>query len=296
MTAWHLFKLLCKYICKIASAIGITWTIIDLVNNLCDTPLNVDEEKKIILAVALVSAILILLYYVFKSMFFTCKLEKRDIEIRVRVGNILRKRKGTIVVGINKALSTNPDKIGKGSIHEQLLIKYPDNELINAFAEEERKLIEEGKNASMGYFFKWSKGKQDFLFLVMSDLEHSQAPSTQREDIQLALQLLFNNQKKLPILNGHLYLPLLGTGASAVRMPRTSVMELIINEYIVARARSDNQNPNRIKTLEIVIFWKDLFRGNVLSDWGTFRENVMSMVRACDSCPQIDNIKIDKNG
>lgn len=282
-----ILKLFFQYIKNVMSAIGAAWSALDIMENFLLQLEDVQLKKDIILFVAGCAAVLCLIHYIYLLLFFTCDLGIADTSIKIRYGNILKKKNGTVVIGINQELKTDKNEIGRNSIHYQIV----DANLVPNIKElfkKEKNRLEKNENgnqiAPMGTSFSWNGDNKHYLFLVMSRLLRDQTPQATREDIQTAIKTLFNQQETLDIEKGNLYIPLVGTGEAGVRISRNESIKMIVSEYIASHAREDQKNPNHIKVLEIVIYWRDILKYGVLTDFIHTQNEIRKMIELCGQC------------
>ncbi len=269
-----------QYLGALLTALGVAWTVFEVFDHWKINPLPEKCQLPIFLAVIFVTLICYALCDIWQVFFFSCKIGS-SCKIRIRIGNILKKKNGTILIGINNELDTNPRRIGDGSIHEQLISKQKDNSLLNEF-EKERKQIE--SLAEMGHSFPWQDGQQSYLFLVMSSLTQAHVPKARSSDLLTAMRKLFDSQDSLVIQSRTLYVPVIGTGEAAVRLSHADVIKLIAREYIISEARSTPENPQRIQTLEIVVYGKDFFNIGFIAEWHSLCQDIRTMAEQCSAC------------
>lgn len=175
----YIFKMLSEAIKTFATISGIIWSAIQLIDYFFSQNSAIQEYTgniKIIWVPALVFAAGRLAYVLKKDFFPTYKYKDKKIEIRV--GNILKCKKGTIVVGVNHQLKTLAKDIGESSIHKQLIDKYGE-EKINVIFETHKN----GPNRQQT-FFQGEVDILDIIFIKMSDWIGEQRVVTSTKDLE----------------------------------------------------------------------------------------------------------------
>ena len=265
------------------SMIGIIWSLLEIINYFAPELINISLERKIMIFAAIIGPIFNMLCGLLDILFFRCKISE-DAEMKISIGNILNKRNGTVLIGINDKLETEVGKIGERSIHHQLMLKQKNRNLEEKF--KEIQCLNKNQRVSMGYHFSWNNKYQNFLFLVMSELQFDKAPVTNKETIVKSLKCLFSKQSALSIKNKKIFVPVIGTGAADIRLTHADVVRLIAKEYIFSQTHCVGNNPNRIQTVEIVVYWRDLLSGKMLREWKKVCEDIRIMVQLCSECEQ----------
>ena len=197
------------------SMIGLVWTLLEIFKYFFPDLIDISFERKIMICAAIIGPIANMLYGFLELLFFRCKISE-DAEIKISIGNILNKRSGTVIIGINDKLVTDVERIGEKSVHYQLMSKQKNRKLEDKFKEMQR--INNKQCVSMGYHFSWNNKHHNYLFLVMSELQFDKAPVTNKETLIKSLRKLFSAQNSLSIRNKKLYVPVIGTGAADVRL------------------------------------------------------------------------------
>lgn len=178
-------------------------------------------------------------------------------KIWIYKGNILKQKKpGTVVVGINRQMITDRSKVGKESIHRQLIDLYGENELQKVFT------VESMSGNEADYFTQEIQSKS-FLFLKMTDLTVKQAPIANKEEIKKVLSDLLKGQSNIRIEQGRLYIPVLGTGSAAVAIQKEDMIKVLVREYCEFLKDISDNGINRINNFCIIVHpndWKELNR------------------------------------
>lgn len=280
----RIISLIKEYLGTSMSFIGTTWAIIGIVEHLfIGTPSAelLQIEKWILLSVGFATLLLHIFIDFLKFVFFSYKTES-GMNIQIRVGNILKKTNGSILVGINSQLNTDPAQIGANSIHRQLIDKIGREKVEKAFAEKKATLA--SANAPMGDTFPIKDDSQLFQLLVMSELSSTGSPSTNNQNLYLALSSLFMNQCNLEVLNKRMYIPLIGTGDADCQLSHADGAKLIAKAFILSKEQVNENKPWRIRTLVITIYWKDFFTCGVLSQWGRLGDEIKMIEKTCRNC------------
>lgn len=116
------------------------------------------------------------LIYSIWEIFFE-KFQIGDKTIHIRIGNILKKTGGNIMIGVNEQLITDPAVIGPSSIHRQLLDMYPGQKShVEAIFQKQGKKGQ--KNSAENSFFQGKVGGKPIIFLPMSDINEQRVVTT----------------------------------------------------------------------------------------------------------------------
>lgn len=204
-----------------------------------------------------------------------------DKQIIISPGNILRKKNGAILVGVNNELITNPALIGRKSIHREIVRRYGEARISEEFRREKELRQRQGELRQHDFFTMELDGKQ-FIFLIMSRIQMPEVPATSKAEIQKALNDFLNSHTDIRIDSNRLYCPLLGTGASDVNALADEMVDLIVREF-VKFLKQNHGDMNRIKDFRIVVYWKDFFR----VDWKEIRRKVDCLMENCQECPKL---------
>ena len=268
-----IFKTIIDLFAPGMAVIGTIWSVMEILEKYySDTPfINFYQNHISCMLIPGILAVVInvvcLLNYE-RKVSFTIK----DAKITIEIGDILRKRDGVIVVGINNQWNTNGAQIGKSSIHKALLDKYGQDRLDAAFAK--------GKTEAERLFFPEEIGGKEYLFLRMSDLIHNNAASTTIDQMQKALDELFYHQDYLSMYGGRIYFPVLGTGEGGICLNRVKTIEFMVNRFWKFQKQINRNSIVKIKELHIVIYWKDFNR----KEWNQIKQWVDKIGQYCMEC------------
>lgn len=261
--------------------IGAMWTLMEIMKNYFPNSYTVTNNKDNILILVIPALFSMVCKFIYILKFeLRIKSKIKDFKIVVKFGNILNCKDGVIIVGVNNQLSTEKDKIAKGSIHRQMVDKYGQDKMLQIFIEGKQK-----NENNMKYFQKEISGK-DFVFLPMSDIDDSGAVSTKTSTVKIALDNLFVNQKNLIVPNNNILIPIIGTGAGGLQPSKQDVIKIIIDSFLSFQKRSDEEVSSKIKTMNVVVYWKDIFE----IDWVELSKWLDSQKGYCWDC-QISNKK-----
>lgn len=202
-----------------------------------------------------------------------------DKQIIISPGNILRKRKGAILVGVNNELITDPALIGRKSIHREIVRRYGEEKIAEEFRREKELWQRREALREHCFFTRELEGKQ-FIFLIMSRIQKPEVPATSKAEIQNALHNFLASHTDIRIDSNRLYCPLLGTGASDINASADEMVDLIAREF-VKFIKQNQGDTNRIRDFRIVVYWRDLFR----VDWQEIRRKVDCLMENCQGCP-----------
>ena len=196
--------------------------------------------------------------------------------VSLRFGNLLRCRNGTVLVGINNTLTYDEDKIGRDSLHNQLIQKYGINWMRQVFEAEKQRA---GLTVyPPGYAFSaQAKDGRMYLFVVMSELKAAGVPRTAPEEVRKVAQVLFSSDE-FRCRNKRLYSPILGTGSAALLCAQRDVAEQIAFEFVCAAA----QNSAAVHELVLVFRWRSLPRIQLTA----LKQSIAQIAERCRSCPR----------
>lgn len=204
-----------------------------------------------------------------------------DKQIVIKPGNILSKRKGAIIVGINNQLITDPDKIGRKSLHREIVRRYGKEKIAEEF-KKERKFREKQEEHNRKCFFSREINGKQFVFLMMSRIQKPEVAATSKDEIVSALDHFFNSHTDIRIDSNRLYCPLLGTGEGGINASNDEMANLIVREYVRFLKHNDEE-VNRIKDFQVIVYWKDIFRVN----FKEIRRKVDCLVENCYECSEL---------
>lgn len=218
--------------------------------------------------------------FIWKNFHFRCNVDVRGC-IRIKLGNLLRKKKGFQLVPINDRLITSEpnSKITSNSIHEQLLNGSEGLAIYSRIKIEQKPY--NGKNVPIGHYFTFEKGKHHILFLATSHRNDENGTEVTLEDLRKAIHTLFTKNDLQGITYKSMYIPVIGTGAAEGRFTHEDVIKMIAKEYIICRSQATTCNASRIRNLEIVISWNDR---QYIKDWKSTCEDIRAMAQLCAEC------------
>lgn len=250
--------------CKVAfSAIGFWWTALQGINI---TGLTVPSWLKDPLFGCICFGsilILTLVYRNFRLLWSNIHIRDSVCEIRVRAGNLLKVHGGSIAIGINNELSCDLRRIGQNSLHSQLLKQNVElQKFIEGIFKEQ---INPNKSTNgifpNGHAFTTPKkvGKCHCTFLVMSSILHDQVIQTSPETLREAFLRFFDAVSALPVPDGKLAMPIIGSGPAGVNLSEEQILEMIACAFICKIPRDNIQ----IRQLTFVVRPRDLHRLNL---------------------------------
>lgn len=223
---------------------------------------------------AAVVMVLSLIGQIVKIFFLGIKYD--NVRVGIRVGNILNKSDGVIVVGVNNQFITDENKIGKTSIHNQVVKQYGQDKIAEIFNKNNKAEVRER------LFFQERIDDKEFLFLLMSDLDDNGVASTTQEQIGRALDSLFNNQSRLRLPHPQkcIYLPVLGTGETGRFRVDNKDIIFIISKFLQNEKREADVGQRKICKLYVVVYWKDIVKVN----WDSLHGWLKLMQTYCIEC------------
>ena len=270
------------------TVIGAIWSIREIIMELIPQANISLNLQRTVICIAAILVVAKNLFLIIKCTFmFRCKINGKESIIKMDIGDIFNKKNGSKVIGINDRLENNSELIGEKSIHNQFLLKFPDNKL-GELLESEKKKLGENKLAEMGKAYKYKFKGVMYLFLVMSKLESEKAPVTEKDYIRIALEKFFRDQSHYEISNGKLYIPVIGKGSAAMgNMNYFETIKMIAGEYIHSQCIYPN-NSNRIEELDIILRLSDIFSKGGIGCFRKLRQaqkDIENMSRMCIGCP-----------
>lgn len=223
---------------------------------------------------AVTAMVLTLIIQIVKVFFLEIKYD--NVKVGIKVGNILKQSDGIIVIGVNNQFITDENKIGKNSIHNQLIKKYGQDKIAEIFSKNNKKEIKER------LFFQERMDDKEFLFLLMSDLNGNGVACATEEQIGRALESLFSNQSQLRVPHPQkcIYLPVLGTGETGRFRVDNKDIIFLISKFLQNEKREADVGQRRICKLYIVVYWKDIVKVN----WDSLHGWLKLMQTYCIEC------------
>lgn len=215
--------------------------------------------------------------YLLKDMYYI-RYAISDKQIIISPGDILRKKKGAIVIGINNQLITDPDQIGRKSLHREIVRRYGEEKITEEFEKEKELRQMRGQSKQNDFFTRELAGKQ-FIFLMMSRIQKPEVAATSKDEIQKAFYNLLSSHTDIRIDSNRLYCPLLGTGEGGVNASADEIAALIVWEFMKF-LKENHGDMNRIKDFRVVVYWKDIFR----VDWKEVRRKIDCLIENCQEC------------
>src|SRR5699024_108585 len=95
-----------------------------------------------------------------------------------------------------------------------------------------------------------------------------------------SIRELFSRQSELQIQNSTVFCPLLGTGEAGINLSKDEVITMIIGMFIDCCRRRTQEESDRIKRLNIVVYWKDFWKIN----WSELNRSLHICVEECRNC------------
>ncbi len=261
------------------AVIGSIWTVMEIFERYFPEWEFVEYGKShigvmIIPAVLVVAGMCVRLLYQERVITFTIK----GVQVKIQAGDMLHKKKGLTVVGVNRQLNTKREQIGETSIHKAVLDRYGQEKLDRAFERGSRQV------GAGRLFFQEKLEDWEFLFLCMSDLDENAAASTTEELMKKALDDLFSNQQMLRVPKGRVYLPILGTGEGGFCLGKEETIQFMIERLWNFQRQVSGSSTVKIKKVQIVVYWKDCHEIN----WKQLKEWAGKMGQYCIECPNFN--------
>lgn len=233
----------------------------------------------------IVCAIVVLFFnFVWKTLVFNCKFHGNRI-IKIRFGNILKQKNGTVLVPINdKLFSRRPGGRIPGSLHDQLTAdpRYGDAITKAIIQESQRMVVGDNQYAPIGHRFSVATrdGKRDYLFFVSAHFEKENVSNSSYVAVRLGLRQLFSQQAGFAVRNNTLYMPAIGAGNAGLCYE--DAIRMIAQEYILSCTHEKDDTPVRAQTLVIMLRPRDVFKRAL--DILTLCDEIETMVKVCGNC------------
>lgn len=235
-----------------------------------------------ILIPAIIMMICKLIHILVKEFRIKCSFD--STKIIIEIGNLLNKKNGTILVGVNNQFKTKKSEIVKGSIHSQVVERYGERKM--------GKIFEYAQEKSEPYI-EAELGGKEFVFLCMSDITNDGAASSTEEQVKTAVKWLFENQRVIKVDKNVLYMPLLGTGGGGLNLSLQDTVKLIVEQYLAFMKQSDSESISKIDTLHIVVCLKDANK----IEWDDLRKWIEHKRNYCYNCNALTYlIKCERKG
>lgn len=275
---WAFLKKLYRIAAQSFSVVGALYSFSEMLRQLAPgSALAFPFTWRFALGLFLASLAVFTAWTVYLHFFQTIRIPNTDRTVCIRFGDILRRRKGRIVVGVNDTLSYSASQIGSKSIHNQLIRKFGIAWVQRVF--ERQKQADPRARYPYGYCF--SANAPDgrlFLFTVMSELTADGVPTTQLAGIRQVIHTLFGSDS-FRCENNRLYMPLLGTGSAALQFSKQQLAEQIAFEFI----RSQNGVCSAVHELVIVFRWRDYAKVSLEA----LKAGVRQIAARCADCPAL---------
>lgn len=259
---------------KSFSMVGAVFSAGELLQKL-NSPLAFSLSRTWALIVFCISMVIFFGRELYRLFFQRIPVPKSAKSVSIRFGNLLRFRNGTLLVGINNTLTYDEDKIGRDSIHNQLIQKYGIQWMRQVFEAEKKKA---GLTVyPPGYAFSArAEDNREYLFVVMSELKAAGVPKTAPEEVRKVAQTLFSSDD-FRCRNKRLYSPILGTGSAALLCAQRDVAEQIAFEFVCANADSA-----AVHELVLVFRWRNLPKMQL----SALKHAIAQIAAHCRSCPR----------
>ena len=267
------FKKLFQIAAKSFSMVGAVFSAGELLQKL-NSPLGFSLSRAGALIVFFLSMGFFFCLELYRLFFQRIPVPESSKSISLRFGNLLRCRNGTILVGINNTLTYDEDKIGRDSIHNQLIQKYGIDWMRQVFEAEKEKA---GLTVyPPGYAFSArAEDGREYLFVVMSELKAAGVPKTAPGEVRKVAQVLFSSDE-FRCRNKRLYSPILGTGSAALLCAQKDVAEQIAFEFVCAAA----EHSAAVHELVLVFRWRSLPRIQL----SALKHSIAQIAARCRGC------------
>lgn len=256
------------------SVMGFIWTVLEMADQIFVTSTTVDAMRQnayVLIVPAFFAGLVRLIIQIHKEFFMHyCIGEKR---INVCFGDILKKKDGDIIVGVNKDLKTDINEVAKGSIHYQLLEKDSSDEV--------KKIFENFKKINKGeHFFQGSVGGRNYIFLIMSSLNSNGIANTSKKYVEESIRELFYHQERIIADNNMIWIPLIGTGAAGNNFSKGDTLVEIVKIYLKFCADKRADKCDKIHSLNIVVSRKDA----KFINWTSVQAKLELLINECSTC------------
>jgi hypothetical protein len=250
---------------KCAGSIVGTWcTVLQVLPLMKITPPAFMHNIAMLLLVVFFAILVYSFYLLFREIRKDYRIRDSEKSICIRIGNILRVRKASILIGVNDELTCTDNRIGENSIHRKLM-RSKNGKNIELLFEQAKKTMQIGEKnrAPYGYAFANSPetGEKDYIFLVMSTIYADNNIRTSPENLAKAIRGFFDMENELTVKNGCVHMPIIGSGPAGVSLTMEQIIRLIACEYV---NHSLTEPSHQITRLAIQIRWKDIHRVNIM--------------------------------
>ena len=220
------------------------WTMIEILSYFLDSFAERSHGNWIMLIVILIIGLFIggirFILRCKKMLSVSEKLEKTDISIEIRVGDIF-KLQGDLIIATNTAFDNA--RLSAESLLGQCCENYYDqkdhfnHDLEKSLKDERGSLIqntdEEKKRYEFGTVAKISPKQQVIYLLAIDELNEEGGASSSLENVRQSLTSLWRYIGKRGRL-GHLIIPVIGTKSTGIQVPRDIMTTEIITSFITA--------------------------------------------------------------
>jgi hypothetical protein len=273
-------KLIWAMVVELMGCMGAFLTLVDIHEYFTDEKVEIGLFRLFIGCAILV----LFVNFVWKTLVFQCKFHGNRI-IKIRFGNILKRKDGTVLVPINDRLYSrrNIGRRNTGSMHDQLMDGRYGDAIAMALSKEAQCVgASNGEHAPMGHHFsvKTRDGKYDYLFFVSAHFQKENLASSSYTEVRLALRKLFLEQADFAVRNNTLYMPVIGAGCAGLCYE--DAIRMIAQEYILSCTHQKDDTPVRAQTLVIMLRPQDVFKRAL--DIMTLCDEIETMVKVCGSC------------
>lgn len=265
--------------------IGSVWGVIEIFGNFSSTIKNLQSNGYVIVGSSCIATLVIMIIHIFKYFYFRKQIPGTDASVCVKMGDITKERKGSCLVGINNKLETRNNFVGRNSLHAKIIKKHGEENVKMEFnrARDGLNIDERTGRYCFGDSFSCKLDKNDYVFLVMSEMLIDAHPSVTKAQLLETIHKFFSNQLGLEIVNSTLYCPVIGTGAGGNSMNQKDVICEMVRQFVLLKKNSSVEVVDRIRDLVIVIWWKNLQD----IDWNEIVSEVNGIIEVCGNCKAV---------
>ena len=273
-------KIIWAMLVELMGCMGTFLTLADIHEYFSDTKIEIGLFRLFICC----SVFVLVVNFVWKTLAFQCKFHGNRI-IKIRFGNIMKQKHGTVLVPINdKLFARRPGGAIPGSLHDQLIAdpRYGDSITKAIIQQAQQQKVTDGQYAPIGHHFSVATrdGKYDYLFFVSAHFEKENVSSSSYTSVRQGLRQLFREQAGFAVRNNTLYMPAIGAGNAGLCYE--DAIRMIAQEYILGCAHGKEDTPVRVQTLVIMLRPRDVFRRAL--DIMALCDEIETMVKVCGSC------------
>lgn len=252
----HIVRSAFKALSVYFNMLGVLWTFLEIHNWLVGEEVIKPFAGVGMLWGSVLLIVLAFLVFCMLPMYKTHIISEKDVQIRIRIGNILHGSKCTILVGTNDELSHDLSRIGNGSLQAQIQSNERNYRNLSQAITQELEAKPAGARLPYGRVVKvGGTRKRSFHLLVMSSLDPAGEAWVTPVDLRTALHSYFRELDHLSFESGRLRIPIIGTGNANIKLSKEMVIKMMVHLFV---AEVSNAERTPVKQLTIYVRPADL--------------------------------------